>query len=242
MNGKLLTLARKRNNRYNPKVLAVRPANLIAYWPLNELAGAVAGNMEGTADRDGAYTGVTLGEFGIGDGGRAPYFDGANDYVNIYTASLDGAFNGAEGTLMAWLKVSAEAVWTDGSFREAIELRVDNNNRVVVQKKNTNVLAWTYVAGGVAREKTKAVTPLGWFCMGFTWSAAANQAIPYYDGVSEGAIAGAVGVWAGALAATTTVIGAYSTIPVSPWKGLIAHVALWTAPLAAAEMALLAGV
>ena len=56
---------------YYKKVLATEPANLLAYWPLNEGSGSVADNLEGTAARDGAYTGVTLGQAGIGDGWTA---------------------------------------------------------------------------------------------------------------------------------------------------------------------------
>ena len=49
---------------YSEKVLALSP---IAYWPLWEAAGAVAEDISGNGF-DGAYTGVTLGQTGIGDG------------------------------------------------------------------------------------------------------------------------------------------------------------------------------
>ena len=99
---------------YYEKVLGIQSANMLAYWPVWEASGAVADNIEGTAARDGAYTGVDLGQPGIGDGNTCPWWDGANDYCNIYSTSLRDAFNGAEGTIACWAKVNSAAVWTDG--------------------------------------------------------------------------------------------------------------------------------
>ena len=77
---------------YIQKVLGIEPGNLIAYWPMSEPSGGIAINAEGTAARNGAYTGVTLAQPGIGDGNTCPLFDGANDFNNVYSASLDAAF------------------------------------------------------------------------------------------------------------------------------------------------------
>jgi hypothetical protein len=45
---------------YKDKVLGTVPDDLIAYWTLAETSGSTADNAEGTAARDGTYTGVTL--------------------------------------------------------------------------------------------------------------------------------------------------------------------------------------
>src|SRR3990170_3594314 len=130
---------------YYEKVLGIQSANLLAYWPVWEASGAVADNMEGTAARDGAYTGVDLGQPGIGDGNTCPWWDGANDYCNIYSTSLRDAFNGAEGTIAVWAKVNSAAVWADGLYRYVFQLRVDGSNLVIVRKDSTsNRLAWIY--------------------------------------------------------------------------------------------------
>src|SRR3989304_2278838 len=86
---------------YYRKVLDTQPANLLAYWMQAEGAGAVALDTSGNS-RTGAYTGVDLGQAGIGDGKTCPWFDGASDRVNIYTTSLRDAFNGAEGAVIVW--------------------------------------------------------------------------------------------------------------------------------------------
>ncbi len=113
-------------SNYAHKVLATDQPHLLAYWPLSEVAGSVAYDFSGNA-RHGAYTGVTLGKTGIGDGDTCPFFDGANDFVNIYSVSLRDAFNGAEGTAMIWAKVFNVGVWTDGAYRNTLHLHTDGS-------------------------------------------------------------------------------------------------------------------
>src|SRR3972149_4677456 len=80
---------------YAEKVLATEPSNLLAYFICGEASGTVM--QEEKNNYDGAYTGVTLGQTGIGDGNTCPLFDGANDYGNLYTAGLAGGVSGAAG-------------------------------------------------------------------------------------------------------------------------------------------------
>ena len=136
---------------YSAKVLGIQPSNLIAYWRLNESSGAVADNYEGTAARDGAYVGVTLGQTGIGDGLTCPLFDGANDYVDIYSASLGAVFDKDAGTFAGWYKVANAGVLTDGSWHYAAQLWADNSNYVALLKTSTNnVFSLRYRAGGTS--------------------------------------------------------------------------------------------
>src|SRR3990172_10333685 len=114
---------------YYQKVLRTQRDYLLAYWMQAEGSGAVALDTSGNS-RTGAYTGVDLGQAGIGDGKTCPWFDGANDYNNVYTTSLRDAFNGSEGTVAIWAKVNSAAVWTDGANRIIFRLRVDGNNYV----------------------------------------------------------------------------------------------------------------
>jgi len=57
---------------YANKVAGYNPAP-IAYWILGEAAGAAAA-CQINAAQDGAYTAVTLGQAGIGDGSTAALF------------------------------------------------------------------------------------------------------------------------------------------------------------------------
>src|SRR3990167_7032858 len=126
---RILTLGLPGGPAYLGKVLRVQPDDLIAAWLLAEAVGTKAKNLarSGSA-RDGAYTGVSLGQFGIGDGRRCPWFDGTGDYVDVYTTGLRDACNGAELTILAWAKVNAAAVWTDVANRNALSLEADIQN------------------------------------------------------------------------------------------------------------------
>lgn len=223
---------------YSQKVLSYGP---IAYWPLWEPSGAVAQCLVNPA-QNGTYVGVTLGQPGIGDGQTAPFFDGVNDCVPIWSAALVAAFNGSEGSMASWARVNAVGVWTDAASRHVFTLAVDANNRAYYRKDTVaNQLHWRYAAGGVTLNRTRAgENTTNWFHIAITWSAAANQVICYFDGVQEGAVLVGLGVFVGALLAANTVIGAWSTAPTQAWHGWLAHCAAWDRPLTPAEVAQLA--
>lgn len=230
--------------RYTNKVIALAP---IAYWPMAEASGTVALDASGNA-RNGAYTGVTLGNVGIGDGRTAAGFDGATSYNNVYSASLNGAFTPGEFTVALWGKVSAAGVWTDGILRRLIRLRADANNDIALSKNSTNgQLIAGYTAGGTGKFVTVSTTTLGWFFLALTVSKSGDAMKAYYaDAGTPFAQAGAtqtgLGTWAGALASTTTIVGAAVTTPSNVWSGNMAHVPLWSTPLSAAQIATLATV
>lgn len=73
--------------RYARRILVTRPQNLIGYWPMWEGNGVVSFDNSPNG-YDGAYTGVTLAQPGIGDGRYSAFFDGVNDFNNIYSAGL----------------------------------------------------------------------------------------------------------------------------------------------------------
>lgn len=220
---------------YGAKVAAMGP---IAYWPMDESSGAVAFDRSGNS-RNGAYTGVALGATGIGDGRTSASFDGTTSYNNVFGASLAAAFNNQEGTAIVWIKASASGIWTDGVNRRFLRFAVDANNQVVFNKSssnnNTDIL---YVAGSVTKGVT--VSTFGgstaWNCIGITWSKSADQVKAYGNGVQVSATTTGLGVWAGSIAATTTLIGAFVTTPTNVWSGSLAHCAIWNRALSAAEM------
>ena len=80
---------------YREKVLSYSP---IAYWMQAEAAGNDS-LCQVDSNQDGTYTGVTLGQPGIGDGNTCPSFDGVNDYNDIYTTSFRDVFSLTEGTI-----------------------------------------------------------------------------------------------------------------------------------------------
>jgi hypothetical protein len=225
--------------QYRAKVLALSP---LAYWPLDELSGSTADNAQGTAARDGSYSGVTLNSTaGPGALNRAGLWDGANDHCDIYSASLAGAFNGDEGTLSVWFKVSAAGVWTDGTTRYFAYIGVDANNYVYMRKNSgNNAYRVEYKAGGTAKAIAVVYSATSWTHLGLTWSAATDEVKLYQNGTKTGATGSSLGTWAGSPASTTTLIGAFNITPTSVMDGYLAHVALWSSALTGPQMASLA--
>jgi hypothetical protein len=220
------------------RILATSP---IAYWPQDEASGTVITDRSGNA-RNGVYTAVTIGAAGIGDGHTAASYDGATSFGNIFSASLAAAFSGAEGTIGCWCKVANAGVWTDAVARRIMYLAVDANNRVsLVKPVASNEIDWLYVAGGTTKQAgVTTFSPTTFFHLALSWSKSADQVKFYVNGAQSGATVTGLGVFAGTLAAATTLLGAISTAPANVWSGSLAHAAIWARALSAAEVASLA--
>ena len=223
---------------YIGKVQSYSP---IAYWPMNESSGNDALDYSGNG-YTGSYTGVTLGQIGIGDGETCPFFDGTNDYCNVYSPSLSSAFDGTEGTLGIWVKAGNAGVWADGTARRMINIRVDGSNYIDIGKTTTNNrIAWNYRAGGTLETRLKdSINATNWFHVAITWDKTEDEVRAYYNGVQEGATLSGLGIWAGDPTSDKMVIGAFSTTPDTIWDGFLAHPAIWNIALTAAQIAGLA--
>lgn len=224
---------------YTQKVQALGP---IAYWPMAEPSGSVALDESGNG-RTGAYTAVTLGAAGIGDGRTAASFNGATSFNNVYTPSLAAAFGAAEGTLAGWMQASGAGFWSDTvTTRRMAYFLADTNNRVYLQKTTTpNQLTAVYIAGGTNKSINFATgAPLAFFHFALTWSKAADQFKFYIAGAQVGSTATGLGTWAGALSSTNATIGCGGIGPFNVHDGSLAHVAVWNTPLSAAQVATLA--
>ena len=96
---------------YWQRAKEIRRANLLAYWRLNELAGATA-NDSGDLNHDATVSGITWGAAGIGDtsgtAGGAAHFDGAHGWINLFSESLHSAFYDEAGSLLLWVRARAE--------------------------------------------------------------------------------------------------------------------------------------
>lgn len=232
-----LSHRRRLGNPYYKKVLGYNP---IAYWPLWEASGGVAECLVNPA-QSGAYTGVTLGQPGVGDGRTAPFFDGANDYVNIFSAALDAVFNGSEGTMMVWARVFNAAVWADGLQHFLFNLSDNfNNNYVFCRKKGINTVQVQRVAGGVGPTVSWLPGPsTAWLHVAATWSVGATVKWIYGNGAPIGS-AVIAGGWVQNFDNTKVVVGAYTTVPTFPWYGWLAHCAAWDMVLTPTQIADLA--
>lgn len=223
---------------YRDRVLATDP---IGYWVQDEKGGTVSYDMvthpNGGA-RNGAYTGVTLAQAGIGDGRTSALFDGANDFDNIYTASLNTAWNRAEMTVQAWVRVANAGVWTDGTERRVLTMLVDGDNLVQLRRTAVNdQFNWRARGGGNDKSLGDIALPTtDWFSVHITRSEAADTFIAYRNGIQIGATLNAVGVMAGNLNVNVTNIGSNSVVPTNPWDGYIAHCAIWPRAFTPAEV------
>ena len=228
---------------YIQKVQSIQKANLILYHPMNEPSGVVA-NDYSPENNDGAYTGVTLGQPGIGDGETCPLFDGANDFNNIYTTGFRDDFSGDEGTFAIWAKVSGAGVWTDGTLRRNGHLERNANNYIYISRHTiNNRLRLVYTASAtVHTSNIDGISTLEWMHLAITWSAADDETKIYYNGTQNGATKTGLGAWVGVLDATQSNIGARATTPSNLWDGWLAHGAVWTTSLSAAEILSLATV
>ena len=214
----------------------------IAYWPMDEQSGTVSVDQSGNG-RNGAYTAVTLGQPGMGDGRTAASFDGTASINNVFSTSMQSAFGSAEGTIALWAKVANVGVWSDATVRRFATFQVDANNRVYIEKvAGANTFGYNYVAGGTAKNRNRTTSTTEWFHACLTWSKSNDQVIAYFNGVQEGATLTGLGVWAGSIVSTNTNIGANATTPTSVWSGLLAHAAVWNTPLSAAQVLTLAQV
>jgi hypothetical protein len=225
--------------QYWQKVRNVQAAKLIALWRLRESSGSVAADSSGHG-YNGAYTGVDLAYYtGIG-GDKAPYFDGVNDFVNIYSVGLAAAFDSQEGSAIVWGKVSAAGIWTDGQAHSLFALGVDGTNNFIGLDKSTanNTVRGYYKAGGTSSSAsgTGLGGQTGNIILGITWSKSADKVIFYGNGSQIDTTKTGLGVWAGALDSTLCSIGARNITPAQVWSGMVSLCALWSVALTPAEM------
>jgi hypothetical protein len=239
MDGSLLMGAR--NEHYSRLVRNTRRASLVGYWPLFDPSGSVAVDYSGQTGRNGAYSGVTFGQVGIGDGHQCPLF--ATSYVNVYSAALNTAFPRAAGTIQAWAKVLNAGVWTDGLQHRIVDFGIDTNNFVLVRlTSGANQIGCQYKANGATTEtiNTTAYALTTWLHVGVTWDTVADQLKFYVNGVLIATNTTIGGALTGDLSSGIAVLGAGSITPTFPWSGYLAHAALWNAALSAGEIARLA--
>lgn len=209
----------------------------IVYFPLDETSGSVVVNYGTLSSANGTYSGPTLAQIDAPGGGKAPSFDGSNDYVNIYSAALAGAFDGQVGSISWWDKVTNDDVWTDRSTDIAFTLATDASNYISYQKRssNQNYARVYYDAAGDLVNINTLLAGTGWYHKVITWDDVANEVKLYINGEQWGDTQLA-STWTGSLASNSCVIGEYAPPSGLPWNGSISHFAIWDRVLTATEL------
>lgn len=230
---------KKKSITYSDRILALSP---LAYWPLNDLSGTTMTNLV-SATGNGSYkNSPVLGETGIGDGQTSVKFnDGvANQCALPYTAALNAAFNGLEGSAFVWCKVLNSGVWTDGTARGIFLFGIDNVNYIrAIRSTTNNVITLSHRFGAAAINKNSgSLTTTEFFQLAMTWSYSNNRLKCYINGVDQGAAATGLGNWSGNLDATNyCAIAGLATTPTNVFTGWLAHLFLFNRELSAAEVA-----
>lgn len=230
-----LGLTRQMRSQYRSRVLALGP---LAYWPLSEPSGSTMTDVKG--GYNGAYySGTTLGQPGIGDGLTSVLFNGTSGYAEVAGASrtaLGAAMSVAEFTIMAWLKVSGAGVWSDGLQRRQVYFGFNDevNDHFYFRKQTTVNLTRCGRAGTttphIAIDHTTSTTD--WFHVCMTSSIAGNAVKFYFNGVQTGST----------ITGPQPILGSLGHVffgsadGVFFWSGNIAHVALFSRALSAAEV------
>ena len=239
-----IVLDEVRRKRYSQKVLTIQSADLIGYWQMAEPSGGVAVDSSPQGN-DGAYSGVTLGQPGIGDGKTSTLFDGSTSINNIYSAGLNTDFDGTELTAMIWVKMRAASVWLDGKGRDLFHVGVDITDDYFVFRKtsNNNELQLRREGNNVSQLITKtSVSSLEWFHLAITISETDDEFIGYFTGVREGSILNSLGAYSGVLGSDDANIGDSVLAGIEPHDGVLAHAALWSAALSENKIARLSKV
>lgn len=214
------------NRPYSKKLLNLFGSSIVGYWKQGEPSGAVSVDS-GPRNHPGAYTAVTLGQPGMGDGGTAASYNGTSASDNIGTNGMPVDFNGLEGTLAIWVQVANVGVWTDATARDIVSISVDGTTKVEINRDGSaNSLTFQYNAGGVSKSNNvSGQSSVGFLHLALTWSKSGDALIRYINGVQQGATVTGLGTWVGVPATTRCFLGARLAAN-DFWSGLLAHAVL----------------
>ena len=229
---------------YWQRMLNAQPANLIQLLRKDEAVGATAEDSS-VNNHDGAYVNVTLAGYVGPDGANAPLFDPdvGNIYVDAYSAGFANAFDGAELTIMIWLRVTDASVWTDVA-RTAVFFRADSSNYIelTLRGDGPNLMVRRVGSGTSSQIITGAQSGVGWRCLQVTISETADEMKLFINGVQEGATATGLGAWVGPPASTVSTLGARNQIGTQEWAGGLALEGVWNAALSDSKIASLGSI
>lgn len=230
---------------YDARVLATSP---LRYNKLNETSGTAIVDSSTNA-YTGTYTGVDLANTDspfLPD--KAPFWDGTNDYGNLYSAAFGTAFNMDEFTIMIWLKMNSAGVWSDGSIRQSIAL-LRNGTNYIYMRKSSVAATFQFIRDCAGVNKSinlGSQSDANWFCYAISVSIAGGGLLSagdlrvYKNGAQVGTTqTGNIASTGTGLSSTQTTLGAVSVTPTNVHHGWLSRLMIWNRPIDAAILALM---
>lgn len=190
--------------------------------------------------KNGSHTGITSRNVAMNLGDKVAYYDGTNDYSNLYNC-LNGVIDWNEWSFSIWARMDA-GVSTDGADHAIFQF---GNGAVGdeffrLKKDDTNErLVLNYVADGGSLSLLGGVLTDNetWFNIIFTFDGDGDMAL-YYNNVVV--VSGASpDTFNFTPTANQIAIGAQNTTPINPWKGHLAYCAIWNKILSETERGLI---
>jgi len=192
-------------------------------WPLVNISSGTTISAFINSARNGTLTGWDLkNAAGPVTGTLAPYSDGVNDFGNIYSASLNSIFDGAEGGISILAKNDG---WAAG-FHNSVSIRgnTGTNNQIIISSSGVNHLI-IFRANSTSRlYNADSGSPSGWVMLSITWSDLANQVKIYINDTAV--VTDTKPAWnASDLDSTICNIGSLEQTPSNVYKGWLSY--LW---------------
>lgn len=204
-----------------------------AAWLVGEMGASVVwrgtDNFSGTtylAFPNTAYNGVSQGldlqnvaSPIAGDVGKAPYLDGANDYINGYTTNLAAIHNSTKATFIVVARVLDSSIWSDGTARNFISFTFTSGAAATLLK---NTLGQIRLNKGGRAITSSAQTAVGWQMYSFAY----DSSIPYMQmWINESSIGTNNLSQAANGSLSTAVFGAATVTPTSVHNGWLGTIA-----------------
>jgi hypothetical protein len=227
----------------------------IAWYKLDECQGTTANDASGFGHTGSISIGGTgdytsAGTCGSGTGTEAWNagttgkrnaslgFDGTNDFVDFFSSALNTKFNGDEGSISAWIKVSGSSVWTDGVARRAVSMRSGAADVLYMRRSTTdNQLQFVRFANSLTKAVVVSnITSTDWMHVAMTWSVSNDEFKAYMDGIQQGTTQTGLAAWTGTgLESPYTNIGTFDQTQLF-WSGYADDVRVYNYALSATQV------
>lgn len=169
---------------YQNKLLTIGGAEMVCYYPLNELIGSLMIDLSGKMS-DGAYVSTSLNSEDAPSGTRAPFLDGIASVGNLVASDFNTLFNQEEFTISVWMRRPTSPYIPGGLSLSLVKDNSSINNIELVHTfySSANRLEWRLDMGGVPKLLSTAnPTPLEDYKRITITMSKINNRIRYYLG------------------------------------------------------------